>query len=121
MTNQQNALLDYSIFTSFHGIQNRLSVSRPPLRSIIMRCHFDHKATSQRRELSTKSAVILPNSPNQEILILQYQEILGIPHTFTNQRDPIADVETHNPNKIHHLTNLETYFISKWSLKDEGG
>ena len=46
MTHQQHPKLDYSIFTSFHGIQNRLCVSRAPLRSIIMRCHLDHKAAT---------------------------------------------------------------------------
>ena len=110
-TNQQHPKLEYSIFTSFHEIQNCLCVSWAPLRSIIMRCHFDHKAArggnSPQNQRSFSQTL-----PTRRFSFFTNQAILGIPHTFTNQRDPLAVAEINNSTKT---TDEQAHYRTLWN------
>ena len=65
--------------------------------------------SSQRRELSTKSAVILPNSPNQEILILHQPGDSRNSSHFHKSKRPCCRCRDPQSYKINDLTSLKAH------------
>ena len=82
--------------------------------------------SSQRRELSTKSAVILPNSPNQEILILHQPGDSRNSSHFHKSKRPACRCRNQQFYKNHRWTsslpdNMEHLLKKCFLLPKNGG